>query len=148
MEPMFRRVSALLVIGTPASGCSSTNTSTTAPTQPTSFARPAVTDTFTGTLATSGTDSHPFNVPVPGEVDVTLTALNPQPTPAVPLTLAIGLPSTTVVGQCATIQSVSTTPGPTPQITGHALAGNFCVSVTDTGNLTGSVTYTVVVAHP
>lgn len=148
MERMFKRVCLLLVIGTLASSCSSTNTGATLPTQPTSFAPPTVTETFTGNLTTSGTDSHPFNVPVPGEVDVTLTTLNPQPAPAVPLTLAIGLPSTTVVGQCATIQSVSTTPGPTPQITGHALAGNFCVSVTDTGNLSASVAYTVVVAHP
>jgi len=145
---MFKRVSALLAIGALASGCSSTNTGTTLPTQPSLFAPPTVTETFTGNLTTSGTDSHPFNVPVPGEVDVTLTELNPQPTPAVALTLGIGLPSTTVVGQCATIQSVSTTPGATPQITGHALAGNFCVSVTDAGNLTASVTYTVVVAHP
>ena len=144
---MFKCVPALLVIGVLASGCSS-STSTTQPTQPSTFAPPTVTETFTGTLTTSGTDSHPFMVPAPGEVDITLTTLNPAPTPAVALTLGIGLPSTTVVGQCATIQSVSTTPGATPQITGHALAGNFCVSVTDTGNLTGSVTYTVVVAHP
>jgi hypothetical protein len=148
LKSMFKWVAAPLVIGILASGCSSPNTSTTVATQPSSFAPPAVSETFTGSLTTSGTDSHPFNVPVPGEVDVTLTALNPQPTPAVALTLAIGLPSSTVVGQCATIQSVSATPGATPQITGHALAGNFCVSVSDTGNLASSVTYTVIVAHP
>ena len=145
---MLKWVFVLLAAGVLVSSCSSTNTSATVPTQPSSFAPPAVTESFTGTLAISGTDSHPFNVPVPGEVDVTLTAIDPAPNPAVPLTLAIGLPSSTTLGHCATIQTISTVPGPSPQITGHALAGNFCVSVTDTGNLTASVTYTVVVAHP
>ncbi len=148
MGKMFRWSFALLGVCILAGGCSSTNNASTLPTQPTSFAPPAVTETFTGSLTTSGTDSHPFSVPVPGEVDVSLTALNPPPNPPVALTLAIGLPSSTVVGQCATIQSVSAMPAATPQIAGHALAGSFCVSLSDPGNLTGPVTYTITVAHP
>jgi len=58
------------------------------------------------------------------------------------------LPSQTVLGRCATVQSVSATPSSTPQIKGHALASAFCVSVTDPGSLTDSISYTVTVAHP
>jgi hypothetical protein len=131
---MFKRAFVLLALG--AVACSSTDTTTTVPTQPSSFAPPNVIELFTGTLTTSGTDS------------LTFKSLDPAPNPAVTLNLAIGLPSSAVVGQCATIQTVSVTPGTTPQITGHALAGDFCVSLTDPGNLTRSETYTVVVAHP
>ena len=149
MEKMLKWVPALVVACVLGASCSSTDSASTVPTQPTSFAPPTTTDTFTGTVTVAGTDSHPFNVPVPGEVDVTLTSLTPLPDPMVPLTIAIGLPSSTVVGQCAAIQSVSTTPGTLPQITGHALAGTFCVSVTDAGsNLTMAETYTLLVAHP
>jgi hypothetical protein len=130
-----------------ASGCSSTDSTSTVPTQPSSFAPPTVTETFTGTLTIAGTDSHPFEVPVPGEVDITFKSTDPAVT--TPIVLSIGLPSSSVVGQCATISSVSATAGTAPQITGHALAGKFCVSVSDSGaTLTDSVTYTVTVAHP
>src|SRR5579864_5252061 len=149
MGKMLRWFPAVVVACALGASCAGTDNASATPTQPSSFASPTTVETFTGTVAVAGTDSHPFNVPAPGEVDVTLTSLTPAPDPMVPLTLAIGLPSSTVVGQCASIQSVSTTPGTAPQITGHALAGTFCVSVTDTNSvLTASETYTVVVAHP
>src|SRR5262245_38884907 len=129
MEKMRIWVPALAVACALASGCSSTDSTSTVPTQPSSFAPPTVTETFTGTLTLFGTDSHPFEVPVPGEVDVTLKSTDPVVT--TPITLSIGLPSSTVVGQCATISSVSATASNAPQITGHALAGKFCVSLSD-----------------
>jgi hypothetical protein len=144
---MIKWISALLAACAMAAGCASTDTGSGVPTQPSSFAPPTVSETFTGTIAILGSESHPFSVPVAGEVQITLTAVDPADSPA--LTLSIGLPSSTVLGQCATIQSVSATPGKAPQIDGHALAGTFCVLVSDpTGALTQSVNYTVVVAHP
>src|SRR5262245_15532423 len=147
MRKMRKWLPALVAASALASGCASTDSASTVPTQPSSFAPPTVIETFTGTLTLFGTDSHPFEVPVAGEVDVTCKATDPVLT--TPITLSIGLPSSTVVGQCATISSVSATASATPQITGHALAGKFCVSVADAaGALTDSVSYTVVVAHP
>ena len=153
MKGMNRLFPVLGVIVLTAA-CSGDVASTPVPTQPGSFAPPTVVETFTGTVSILGTDSHPFNVPVPGEVDVTLTRIEPATDTSAPpaagttLTLAIGLPSQTVLGSCATVQSVSATPSSTPQIKGHALASAFCVSVTDPGNLTDSISYTVTVAHP
>ena len=153
MKTMNRLVPALGVVLLTVA-CSGDVASTPVPTQPTSFAPPTVVETFTGTVSILGTDSHRFEVPVPGEVHITLTTIGPAtdtsatPAPDTALTLAVGLPSTTVIGQCATLQSTSATPSKTPQITGHALSGAFCVSVTDPGHLTDSISYTVVVAHP
>jgi hypothetical protein len=146
MKRMRKWLPALLAACALASGCTSGDTASTVPTQPSSFAPPTMTETFTGTLTLFGTDSHPFDVPVPGEVDITLKSTDPVVT--TPITLSIGLPSSTVVGQCATISSVSATASNVPQITGHALAGKFCVSLSDGGTLSDSVTYTVIVAHP
>ncbi|HZR22759.1 MAG TPA: hypothetical protein VFA59_04170 [Vicinamibacterales bacterium] len=146
---MFKWVPALLAACVLAAGCSSTDSATAVPTQPTSFADPTTVDTFTGTLTIAGTDSHPFAVPVAGVVNITLTSMDPAIDSTTPVVLAIGLPSQSVVGQCATIQSVSVIPGTTPQITGHALSGTFCVSVSDPNVvLTASEAYTVTVAHP
>jgi len=143
---MRRLVPALLVTAGLAACSQSGETGTPTPTQPTTFAPPTVTDTFTGVLTVLGTDSHPYIVPVAGEVNVTLTALDPPQDVA--LTVSVGLPSTTTIGSCATLQSVTAHAGSTPQLKGHALAGTFCVAVTDTGNLTDNVNYTVTVAHP
>jgi hypothetical protein len=144
---MIKWISALLGACACVAGCASTDSSTGVPTQPSSFAPATVTETFAGTVAILGSDSHPFNVPVAGEVHITLSAVDPPDSPS--LTMSIGLPSSTVLGQCATIQSVTATAATTPQIVGHALAGAFCVLLSDpTGVLTQSVNYTVVVAHP
>ena len=150
MKRLFPAVAVALL----AAACSGDVASTPVPTQPSSFAPPTNVETFTGTITILGTDSHPFAVPAPGEVQITLTKIAPAtdasatPSPDTALLLAVGLPSTTTIGQCATLQSVSAKPSETPQIKGHALTGAFCVSVTDTGNLTDSISYTVTVAHP
>lgn len=149
----MRRLFPALAVSVVAAACSG-DLAATVPTQPTSFAPPTVVETFTGSLATFGTASHPFSVPVPGEVDVTLTKIEPAtegsaaPAADTALVLAIGLPSTTTIGQCATLQSVSAIPGSTPQIKGNALSGTLCVSVSDPGKLQDAITYTVIVAHP
>jgi hypothetical protein len=50
---------------------------------------------------------------------------------------------------CAALKSVDVKADASPQIVGSALAGNFCVSYSDTnGILTNVVDYTIVVAHP
>jgi hypothetical protein len=147
MTGMKQWVPCVLLAAVLASACSTADTATSSvPTQPTTFAPPSVVETFSGTLSLLGVDTHPFQVSTAGEVDITLTSLDPPTNAAV--TLAIGLPSSSLVGQCATVQSKVVTPGTAPQITGHALAGNFCVSVTDPGSLTDVTTYAVTVAHP
>ena len=104
---------------------------------------PTVTDTFTGTLTTRGTNSHPFVVNEVGGVKVTLTSVDPL----TKLAIGVGTPSTTT-GTCAVLDGVTTDPGTAPQLSGTAtVKGNFCVAVSDVGNVTDTVQYTITVLH-
>jgi hypothetical protein len=78
-----------------------------------------------------------------GGLVVTLTKVDPTSK----LTIAIGTPSTTT-GLCIAINSVTTDPGPTPQLIGTAtIKGPFCVAVSDAGAITESTSYTLTVLH-
>jgi hypothetical protein len=113
-----------------------------------------------------GSNLHSFQVQASGEVYVTLTAVNTvpvdadpstdPPTVAVPstpvtekLTLNVGQPTLTTLGvQCSHIKSVETAFGTTPQLTGQALIGTFCVSLSDSlATLPRTSTYTITVSH-
>lgn len=133
---------------------------------PSPVSKPTVTDTATGTLHVSGSNYFQFQITTPGEVDVTLTSLTTVPVTAdptasppvvgvpavpvsVPVTLIVGQPALTTIGvSCSSIKTVTTAPGPTAQLTGQALAGNFCVLIADPdGQLPEAVVYTMLVAH-
>lgn len=111
-----------------------------APAAPTPVA-PTITDTYTGTLLVGGTNTHPFTVNAIGGVSVTLTSAQPA------AALGIGIGSTTT-GGCTVLSRVTVVPGTAAQLVGTAtVAGNFCLSVIDVGNLVEPVTYTVSVFH-
>ena len=152
-----------------AAGCAQ---SSEAPTPvPLTLSPPAATDNFSGTLSLLGSNYHQFTVSLPGEVGITLTSTSYAPTtdattgeiipstktdPIPALQIAVGSPAATTIGlQCSTIyfdtqpMLVSTTPGTTAQLKGTALAGNFCISVSDpNAALTDPIKYTITVAHP
>jgi len=124
------------------------------------------TETYTGTLSPKGTNLHFFQVQQNGQVLVTLAQLvtvpvagdpsaNP-PVPAVPATpiagavkLTVGQQALTTIGvTCSSLKSVVASVAPTPQLTGQALKGTYCVSITDTQDvLPRPTTYTISVAH-
>jgi hypothetical protein len=66
-----------------------------------------------------------------------------------PLLLHVGQPTLTTLGvQCSLLKSAEATSGTSPQLTGQALTGTFCVSISDTNNaLPSAVTYTITVGH-
>jgi hypothetical protein len=103
---------------------------------------PAKLVSFTGTLQPQATDTYTFVVAQSGYVQATLVGLGAPPSTAVDL--AIGTPGTT--GICAVNYSVTTTAGPSAQIIGTGIAGNLCVTIHDTGNLTAPAPYTITVA--
>ena len=165
MDQVKRVLRFLPVVFAAVITCAGCTSQDAAPTAPTTVAPPTVVETFTGSLIAFGTNLHTFTVSQLGEVDVTLKATKLQPTvdpetgdpipPADPLavpalTLSIGTPTTTIFGPvCAALKSAEVKADATPQIIGSALAGNFCVSYSDTnGILTNVVDYTIVVAHP
>jgi hypothetical protein len=112
------------------------------PAAPTPVA-PTITDTFTGTLLQLGTNSHPFAVQQVGGIKVSITQIDPSAA----VRLGIGTPSS-ATGSCLVIDSLAAVVSPGVQISGTAtITGNFCVSVSDPGNLVEPVTYTVTVFH-
>jgi hypothetical protein len=133
---------------------------------PSPVAPASITENYTGTLFVLGSNLHSFQVKILGEVDVTLTSVitvpvdaDPTATPpviavpatplTVPLTLTVGQPTLTTIGvQCSDLKQVVTAPGSKPQLTGQALAGSYCVSISDPENsLPSAVTYTITVNH-
>ena len=138
---------AALALALTAAGCQKSSTTSTTVTTPTPTTPVALTtQTFSGTVLVGGSDFHTFTVAQTGEVDVTLTSAGP------PSTIIMGLGVGTVSDSTCTPTAgatVNTPAGATPQLAGSGVAaGTLCVQVSDVGNQSSPVTYTVAVAHP
>ena len=112
---------------------------------------PPTTESFMGTVQVGSSDSNVFNVLYAGQVSITLTAAGPPPT--ITMGLAIGQPAAAGNPVCtpfgAAGASVQTAAGPNPQIQGTVqAAGIYCVKVSDIGQETAPITYSVTVIHP
>jgi len=104
---------------------------------------PTITETFSGTLTIGGNNLHQFHVNQIGGLKVTLNEV----APGAAVLLAVGTPST-ATGVCSPLSGLTVVAGPDVQISGVAtIPGNFCISVSDVGNLVESVAYTVSVLH-
>jgi len=131
-------LAAFVIFAAFASACSDP----VVPDAPTPVA-PTITDTFTGTLLQGSSNSHPFTVQQVGGIRVSITKIDPSAA----VSLGIGTPST-ASGTCLATSSVTTVASEGAQISGTAtITGNFCVAVSDVGNLVEPVSYSVTVIH-
>jgi hypothetical protein len=131
-------LAAALTLAIAAAGCSDPEL----PVTPTPVA-PTISDTFTGTLTQFGANSHPFAVQQVGGIRVVVTSVEPSAA----IQIGVGTPST-ASGACLTLSSTISVASPGFQIAGTAtVVGNFCVSVSDAGNLVEPVNYTITVLH-
>jgi hypothetical protein len=117
------------------------------PTEPTGSAASPVQEIFTATLSPRGSTFYSFAASYAGAARVTLIGLTDTAgavvTPA--LTLGFGVPKGT---GCGTTSTVVVTPGLASHITTPIDASIYCVSLTDSGNLTGDVTFYLRIAYP
>ena len=136
---MKRLYALLLALALATAACKKDDAPTT-PSAPTTK-----TDTFTGTVQVKSSVNHTFTVENSGQVSVTLTAASPPST--IVMGISVGTPAN---GACGPIQGASTTTaaGATAQLTGVVSPGMLCVAISDVGNQTAAVTYTVTVTHP
>lgn len=112
----------------------------TAPAAPTP-APATTTETFGGTLTVSGNNMHQFTVQQIGALRVTVDSVSPGAVVGV----GVGTPAAAV---CNVVEHANAVAGATVQLSGTAtVAGTFCVSVYDVGNLVEAVTYTITVVH-
>jgi len=165
MTRVFPMAMALAIV---ASACAS---STEAPTPiPITLAPPEKVDNYSGTLHVGGSNYHQFGFKESGIVQITLTSVayanitdadgnsvpNPRTDPIPGLTILVGTPAATTIGlQCSPIafngavQFAVATPGTAPQLSGNALAGQYCISVSDPSiALLDPVVYKISIAHP
>jgi hypothetical protein len=134
-----RTIRALLLLAPLGAGCGSNDTPTT-PTAPTPV---AVTETISNTLTPNGGRTHEFVVQQAGQVTVRLSALSPDDT------VSIGLSLGTWNGAvCSAILSNDKAALNT-SLTGNAQqTGLFCARVFDAaGSLTSPTDYTIDITH-
>jgi hypothetical protein len=128
-----------IVVAVASGGCNLLNNGTS----PSTSSPSTSTETFGGTVGVLGSSRSTFTVAQQGTVTVTLSALSPS----VAMGLGIGTPNGATA--CAmTSSTTSAVAGSTPQLTVTEPAGTYCVSVYDVGNVTATVTYSIIVAHP
>src|SRR4051812_36500524 len=90
-----------------------------------SVAPATITDSFTGALGVSGTNTHPVTVQQPGKFVVTVVSIDPPTT----VGMAVGSLSN---GTCVAFSTNASVQGAgTVALSGTALAGSFCVEVYD-----------------
>ena len=131
---------ALAVAGCTSNTAASSTPTTVAPTPTTS------TETFSGTVAQSGTTGFPFTVSSTGSVTIGLTSVAPLSTMA--LGVGIGTSDGTTCGTSVSKNDNARTG--TTALAGTATSGSYCVIVYDSGNVPDgwSVSFTVEVVHP
>ncbi len=137
---------AALALAAVAAACDTTDPTLTA-TTPSSPTNPTV-ENFNGNVAVGSADSHSFSILLNGgTLSVTLTSAGP------PANVTVGLGVGTLsAGVCTPFQNtaVAVTASTTPQISGVANAGSYCVTVFDIGGtsaLPGPISYSVSVSH-
>ena len=129
---------ALLLLAPLAVACGGDDATDT-PTTPTPV---AVTEQFPGDLNPNGGRTHPFVVQQAGTVSAKLSALAPDDT------LTVGLSIGTWNGQVCQIILRNDAALLNTTVTGTAQqTGQFCVSVYDVGKLTESITYQIDITH-
>jgi hypothetical protein len=135
----FRTFGALLLLAPLAAGCGGDNSNNT----PTGPEPVAVTETVNGTLTPNGGRTHEFVVQQAGTVTVKLSALAPDDT------INIGLSLGTWNGAVCTAILANDKAALNTAVTGSAQqTGLFCARVYDSaGSLTTSTDYTLDITH-
>lgn len=120
-------------------GCGNNQITTpTTPTTPTT-----VTETFSGTVTKNGAVTHTFTSGAAGTVQATLTALGPDA--SVPIGMSLG---TWNGATCAIVLANDKAIQTSTVIGTVSSVGGLCLRLYDVGNLTEPASYEVLVTHP
>lgn len=115
---------------------------------PGSNAPPLMIETFSGSLAIGGTAFYSFNVGAEGPVSFTLlqyrSTESGQDVDKV-ASMGIGVPAGTT---CIVASAVTTKAGNSPQFSQSVPPSIYCVRITDPGQLEGSASFLINIAHP
>ena len=134
-----------LVLTLALAACSSDDS----PTEPEDEVEPTrITETFTGTFGQDEEVFHQFTVVETGDVDMTITELQPVET----LTVGLGIGTFDVEAdpQCVPIATDTRVVVGATLLSSNIEPGEYCMLIGDVGNVfpDATVTYTVEVVHP
>ena len=113
------------------------------PTTPTDTVT-TITDTFSSRIQEKGSASRSFEVTTAGSVKVQLTAVSE----AAIVRLGLGTMSGATCVITDSVDTAASGTADTPQITKTLGVGTYCTKITDIGNLTTIVDFTIVVTKP
>lgn len=130
---------ALLLLGT--AGLSACSTST----NPTLITPATATDVFASRIQQHGSAWRSESIPTAGSVTIQLSSVS-QADAVVALSLGTINGSSCVPTQ--SVQTAANSAANSPQITANLAIGTYCVQVSDIGNLTTIVDFTVLVIRP
>ena len=137
---MKRSVLALLVAALAGAACGNGSQDVTAPSTSTSSGS---TQTFSGNLALQGSSFYSFTVTTTETVSISLASLTANsvgPASTSVVRLGLGVPSGT---GCSVNNSVDTAAGLTAQLTTSVNPDVYCVNISDIGNLTDPMNFTI-----
>lgn len=138
MSRMIARTCAALLAILPLAACSEDLITAPSPSDPVTF-----TETFSGTVARSGGQTHPFLTQASGTVTATITALGPDNT------IKVGFALGTWNGSSCQLVIVKDDAGASTAIIGAVSAvGSLCVRIYDVGQITTPAEYEIQVVHP
>jgi hypothetical protein len=148
---MFRRGVCffLTIVASAGAGCSSNSSSgTTTPTSPSIVFQ---TEAFSGNLDPLGSQLKTFTIANDGTMSVTLASLTTSSNSSAlttPVSLGAGTPNGDS-SACVLTSSLVTPPGFQTQISIPVTkaTGTYCVSISDPGSLTTTVTFVIRVVH-
>lgn len=141
----FRRAAgaALLAVALASPGCSEATVS-----GPSAVGNnvPLTVETFSGTLPVGEFRFYSFTVPTAGITTLTLLSLTEAGVPSTAFVqLALGVPRGV---DCAVIDARNATPGVVGQVVLTPDPGVYCARISDAGNLTAPVEFSMNVARP
>src|SRR5262245_35260881 len=146
MRAVWIRVALVAFLATGCKHNTTTSPTTTTTTTTTSSAAPTTTEEFDGTLGVGATAFYPFTVSQAGSVTATLVSISGAAVPAtVQVRLGIGAPDD--AGGCTTT-TMSLVSSASPVLSATENPGSYCANITDVGNLAGSATFVITIAHP
>lgn len=115
------------------------------PNVPTPTPTPGVTETFPGTINANGAVTFPFTIATGGFVTATLTAIGPDSTTLVGMSIGTYNSGVCTVGPGLFLDKAAQG---TSIIASVSAGGTLCLRVYDAGTITGETTFSVDVAHP
>ena len=146
MRAVWLSVAVVAFFATACKHSTTTSPTTTTTTTTTTSTPETTTEEFDGTLGVGATAFYPFTVSQAGSVTATLVSISGAVVPAtVQVRLGIGTPDG--AGGCTTT-TMSLANSTSPTLSATEQPGNYCANITDVGNLAGTATFVVTIAHP